>query len=329
MVRRQHDRDERARKQQEQPREQHRVDAARLPVTRRTAPVAPGLGRVDWRRRERHRDSRHLTVNLLLLEPDELDARGRATLDDSRARHLLGVLRVVPDQTVRIGVVDGGSGTGRVLAAAAGRVTLECTIDAAPRRPAVDLLLAVPRPKVLRRLWAQLAALGAGRIILTNAARVERNYFDTHLLEPAGYRPLLLEGLQQARDTQLPIVSVHRQFRILVEDHLDALTGPSLRVVADPSAGEPIAGVAAREHGQRILLAIGPEGGWNGFELELLGAHGFHAVGLGPRTLRSDTACVALLALAHEALRGRSLAIEGAVSGEGFQGSTPTGTDRT
>lgn len=269
-------------------------------------------------------------MNLLLLEPDELDAHGRATLSDGRARHLLTVLRVVPEQTVRVGVVDGGSGTGRVLTAESGRVTLECTLGTAPVRPAVDLLLAVPRPKVLGRLWAQFAALGVGRIILTNAARVERNYFDTHLLEPAGYRPLLLEGLQQARDTQLPIVSVHRQFRILVEDHLDALSGSALRLVADPAAQESIASVVARQQRQRLLLAIGPEGGWNGFELELLRAHGFHAVGLGARTLRSDTACIALLALAHEALRSGGLTIErAAVSGEGFQASTPTGTDRT
>lgn len=269
-------------------------------------------------------------MNLLLLEPDELDAHGRAILSDARAGHLLEVLRVVPDQTVRVGVVDGGTGTGRVLATASGRVTLECTIDTAPLRPTVDLLLAVPRPKVLRRLWAQLAALGVGRIILTNAARVERNYFDTHLLQTAGYRPLLLEGLQQARDTQVPAVSVHRQFRILVEDHLDALAGPSLRLVTDPSAAAPIAGVVTRRQPERVLLAIGPEGGWNGFELDLLGAHGFHAVGLGPRTLRSDTACIALLALAHEALRGRSPAVEpAAVSGEGFPASTPTGSDRT
>lgn len=269
-------------------------------------------------------------MNLLLLEPHELDDGGRTTLGDARARHLLHVLRVAPEQRVRVGVVDGSSGTGRVLAIDGPRVTLECTFDTAPVRPPVDLLLAVPRPKVLRRLWAQVAALGVGRIVLTNAARVERNYFDTHLLEPAGYRPLLLEGLQQARDTQLPIVAVRRQFRVLIEDELDGLAGPSLRLVADPSAGESIAGVVARQERPRVLLAIGPEGGWNGFELELLRAHRFHAVGLGPRTLRSDTACVALLALAHEALRGQPRAVDGAaVSAEGLQGSTPTDTDRT
>jgi len=48
---------------------------------------------------------------------------------------------------------------------------------------------------------------------------------------------------------------------------------------------------------------VGPEGGWTDFEMQLLTAHGFGVVGMGPRTLRSDTACVALLALLHEALR--------------------------
>jgi RsmE family RNA methyltransferase len=51
-------------------------------------------------------------------------------------------------------------------------------------------------------------------------------------------------------------------------------------------------------------MAIGPEGGWNAFELSLLAAHGFQLVSLGPRTLRVDTACTALLALTHSALSG-------------------------
>ena len=48
-----------------------------------------------------------------------------------------------------------------------------------------------------------------------------------------------------------------------------------------------------------MLLAIGPEGGWNAFELGLLAAHGFQPAGMGQRTLRTDTACIALLSIAH------------------------------
>ena len=153
----------------------------------------------------------------------------------------------------------------------------------------------------MRRLWAQLAALGVGRILLTNAERVERNYFDTHVLTPECYRPLLIEGLQQARDTWLPTVSIHRQLKVLVEDELDGLCGRGLRLVADPRTEQSARAMVSTHIDDRVLLAIGPEGGWNAFELALLEAHRFQFIGMGPRTLRTDTACIALLALVHEA----------------------------
>ncbi len=247
-------------------------------------------------------------MNLILLEERErLDgllgpAASCVTLTDARATHLLEVLHATPGQTVRVGVIDGPLGTGTVESASDGRVTMRCVFEGdTPPRPRVDLLLALPRPKVMRRLWAQLAALGVGQIILTNASRVERDYFDTHNVTEASYRPLLIEGLQQARDTRLPQVSIHRQFRILVEDHLDGLFPSGVRLVADPTGTASIAN-ALTGPDERVLLAIGPEGGWNDFELTLLEAHRFTRVGLGRRTLRVDTACVALLSRVHSSL---------------------------
>ena len=246
-------------------------------------------------------------VNLILFEPTEVGASGDVCVGGSRAAHLRRVLGVSAGQTVRVGVLDGPLGVGVVHAVDDTSVHLRCTFEAsAPPRPRVDLLLALPRPKVLRRLWAQLAALGVGRIILTNAERVERNYFDTHVLTPECYRPLLVEGLQQARDTHLPCVSIHKQFKVLVEDELDSLFVGALRILADPSGAQSAGAVAGGRRDDRVLLAVGPEGGWNDFELRLLEAKGFQAVGMGPRTLRTDTACVALLALVHEAITLRS-----------------------
>jgi RsmE family RNA methyltransferase len=242
-------------------------------------------------------------LNLILLSPDEVDPSGHATVSDARARHLIQVLRVSRDQHVRVGIIDGPPGTAAIVDHTGSRVTLACSFDRiVPDRPAVDLLLALPRPKVMGRLWAQLAAIGVGRIILTNAERVERNYFDTHVLDPEVYRPLLLEGLQQARDTRVPAVSIHRRFRVLVEDELSTLAGDLQRIVADPSGRQRMRDRVGTGGERRVLLAVGPEGGWNQFEIERLEAHGFAIVGMGPRTLRADTACIALLALAHEAL---------------------------
>ena len=76
----------------------------------------------------------------------------------------------------------------------------------------VDLLLAVPRPKVLRRMWAPLASMGVDRVYLTNAARVERYYFDSKALEPDAVEDELLRGLEQSGDVYMPGVCVARRF---------------------------------------------------------------------------------------------------------------------
>jgi RsmE family RNA methyltransferase len=242
-------------------------------------------------------------MNVIILAADEVARSGEVRLTGTRGRHLTRVLKVKPGQEVRIGFIDGPMGTGIVTAAGDDAVALQCTFrDTIPPRPRVDLLLALPRPKVMRRLWSQLAAMGVGQIMLTDAERVERDYFGTHVLAPDTYRPLLIEGLQQARDTRLPLVSIHRRFRPLVEDHLDGLFRDGVRVLADPGASRSIGTAIAGVANDRVLLAVGPEGGWNDFERRLLEQHGFQTVAMGPRTLRTDTACIALLALAHDAL---------------------------
>lgn len=247
-------------------------------------------------------------MNLILIESSELSDDGEAVLVGDRAAHLHRVLGVVPGDEVRVGLVEGPLGVATVIEHDGRSVRLRCRLgDERPETPDVDLLLALPRPKVLQRLWAQLAALGVGRIVLTNAFRVERHYFDTHVLEPATYRPLLIEGLQQARDTRVPAVSVHKRFRVLVEDELDTLCPDTERLVADPSAEQPVSVRVAAQSRRRVLVAVGPEGGWNEFERRLLESRGFRPVSMGPRTLRSDTACVALLALVHASCRAAAL----------------------
>ena len=150
----------------------------------------------------------------------------------------------------------------------------------------------------MKRLWAQLAALGVGRIILTNAEKVERYYFDSHVLEPDFYTARLIEGLQQAGDTLLPEVKIVRQLKPFLEEELDTVF-PTLgkKLLADPSGTQTVFQCLENKKPQRSCLAVGPEGGWTPYELELFAAHGFQVFNAGRRILRTDTACVALLSL--------------------------------
>lgn len=242
-------------------------------------------------------------MNLILLEPDEIRLDGMALLTGPRARHVREILKAPEGEEIRVGVLDGPTGTATVTEDG-DPLRLQCTLsDNVPPVPRVDLLLAMPRPKVMNRLWPVLASLGVGRIIISNAWKTERNYFDTHVLEPKHIREGLIEGLQQARDTRLPRVSVHRRFKKLVEDDLDAFGPYAARLVAHPQAErfpwKDLAGLPAEA---RILLAVGPEGGWTSFELELLVEHGFQKASWGPRALRTDTVCAVLLGVVHAAL---------------------------
>lgn len=238
-------------------------------------------------------------MNLILFDAAEVRGDGSVSVADERAAHMRTILRVAPDQQVRIGLIDGPFGIGTVSEVTDAGVTLRCVFESTTtERPRVDILLALPRPKAMRRLWAQLSAMGVGQVLLTNAEKVERDYFDTHLLRPDGYRPLLIEGLQQARDTRLPQVSIHKQFRKLIETDLNVLFPDGHRIVADPAGTSSMAD-ALRAHRGRVLIAIGPEGGWNAFEFSLLQSQGFIPLSMGARTLTTTTACIALLALAH------------------------------
>jgi RsmE family RNA methyltransferase len=246
-------------------------------------------------------------MNLLLIEPGALASDGSADLTGAAAGHLRNVLRVGAGSRVRIGAIDGPRGVALVLEVSPERVRVQCVFEASPpERPAVDLLLALPRPKVLRRLWAQLAALGVGRILLANAARVDRQYFDTHVLGADCYRPLLIEGLQQAQDTRVPIVSIHRRLKVLIEDELDSLCPHAARLVTEPGSNSPLSEASRAVTEPRVLVAVGPEGGWNAYELALFQSNGFTCCGMGPRTLRSDTATIAILAIIHDAFARRS-----------------------
>ena len=225
-------------------------------------------------------------MNLLLLSPDELCPDGTARLSGRRAMHAREVLRLAPGGSLRVGVLGGATGVAEVLRLDDHELVLHASLtESPPPRPGIDLLLALPRPKALRRILPSVASVGLDRIVLVNAARVEKSYFDSAVLAPEAVCELLILGLEQARDTRLPEVLVRKRFRPFVEDELDSLWPATDRFVAHP-AGQAVRSPRA----ERAVVAFGPEGGWVPFEIDLLRARGFAPFTLGPRPLRVEVA---------------------------------------
>ena len=99
----------------------------------------------------------------------------------------------------------------------------------------------------------------------------------------------------QAGTCELPVIETRRNFRRFIKEELDAIFPTKNRIVAHP--GNKDANSSSLDvKGDRLLLAVGPEGGWLEEEVALLEEHGFSRYSLGERILRTDTALIALLA---------------------------------
>ena len=235
-------------------------------------------------------------MNRILLEPHEI-VDGVATFGGARAAHVRDVLHGEVGQVLKTGTLGGMIGQGEILEVAGDAVRVRVRHDAEPLAPWIDLLLAPPRPRVLKRLLPPLATMGVGRIVLVGAQKVEKDFWGATLLKEENWRPLFVDGLMQGCvATQVPDLLTRRNFRKFVADELDALFPTTRRLVAHP--GKEVEKPRSRKEPEtgRLLLAIGPEGGWTDDEVALLEAHGFARRSLGPRILRTDTAAIALLA---------------------------------
>lgn len=232
-------------------------------------------------------------MNLILLEPSDFIGPHQVRLTDRRWQHIQQVHQAKLGESLRVGLINGLMGLGTVTALDTTGVTLQIALsEPPPTALPLTLVLALPRPKMLKRTLQTIASMGVKRLILVNSYRVEKSFWQSPFVQAAAIREELLLGLEQARDTVLPEVILEKRFKPFVEDRLPALTADSLALVAHPGAYP----ACPRQLEQQVTLAIGPEGGWIPYEVELLTQAGFSPVQLGERILRVETAVPVLLA---------------------------------
>jgi RsmE family RNA methyltransferase len=231
-------------------------------------------------------------MNLLLLEQADFIAADRVVLADRRFTHMQEIHRVAVGDNLRVGQINGLMGQASVVRLEGHEAELQVSFDQQPpAKLPLTLILAVPRPKMLRRLFQTIATLGVPRLILLNSYKVEKSFWQTPFLTPEAIRENLILGLEQARDTVLPEIIIEKRFKPFVEDRLPAIAADTLGLVGHPGDYPP----CPRAVQQPVTLAIGPEGGWIPYEVDLLAKAGLQPVQLGARILRVETAVTALL----------------------------------
>ena len=232
-------------------------------------------------------------MNLLLLEEADFIAADRVVLRDRRLTHMQEVHRAEVGDSLRVGRVNGLLGTAELLRLEPREAELRVLLNSQPpAKLPLTLLLALPRPKMLRRVFQTVATMGVPKVILLNSYRVEKSFWQTPFLEPHAIREQLILGLEQARDSVLPEIVIEKRFKPFVEDRLPQLVLNTLGLVGHPGDYPD----CPRAVTEPVTLAIGPEGGWIPYEVDLLGKSGLQPVQLGDRILRVETAVTALLA---------------------------------
>lgn len=231
-------------------------------------------------------------MNLLILEKEDFTSSTEVHIRDRRHRHMLEVQKLKVGDSIRAGELNGRIGSARVDQIDSESVSLSVDLQKEPPNPLpATLLLALPRPKMLKRTFQTLAAMGVKEIYLVNAYRVDKSYWSTPVLSDASIREHLILGLEQAGDTRLPNVHIRKRFKPFVEDELPSLIKGKRSLIAHPYN----ASLCPEPSNEETLIAIGPEGGFIPYEVDLMEQQGLQAIHLGERILRVETAVPVLL----------------------------------
>ncbi len=231
-------------------------------------------------------------MNLVLFEPAEI---GRPLpRADRRARHVLDVLRRKVGDTFDAGVINGPRGKATLVALDALTLTLSFAAENSPlTAEPITLIVGLPRPQTARDILRDATTLGVSAIHFVRTDKGDANYAQSSLWSAGEWRRHVVAGAEQAFTTRVPdVIHGHSLAEAIV-----TLPPSATRLALDNYESPTSLGQLSSLAGHAIALAIGGERGWSAAERDLLRAQNFTLVHLGPRVLRTETACTAALAI--------------------------------
>ena len=231
-------------------------------------------------------------MNLVLLFETDYIEPGKVRLTGRRHRHIVDIHRAAVGKKLCVGICNGKIGEGTITQLDDEQAIMDVSCDRLPPSPLpIVLILALPRPNVLRRTLLTAASMGVKSIVLLNFSRVEKSLWNSSALREDAIHEQLVLGLEQGKDTALPQVLLRERFKPFVEDELPGMTWGARLLVAHPESAERCPGDVK----EKVVLIVGPEGGFVPYELEKMSGLGFQSIHLGERILRVDAAVPALL----------------------------------
>ena len=243
-------------------------------------------------------------MNSLIILPDEVRDEVVATLVGARARYAVDTHGVQEGQSLKVGVMDGARGEGRVLSVSPEKVTIELNLTASALEPLpVSLIVGVSRPQTVKKVIQSAVMFGVSSLHFVKSEKGEKSYLQSRSLDQDQIEEESLKAMEQVWDSRRPEIVVHRALSFFMRERLPSVEaatgrrgkGEVLKLIAHPGGATLTCADVPRVLDTRTIIAIGPERGWSDHEVRLFEEVGFTTIGLGERVVRVELALVFLL----------------------------------
>lgn len=229
-----------------------------------------------------------------LYQPAPLRCGEICRLDERAVNHLVRVLRLRPGAPVVLFNGEGGEYAGTLVEATRQGATVAVeTFRAASRESSLAITLAqgVSRGERMDYTLQKAVELGVARIVPLLTERCTVRLSGARLEKRLRHwRGVIIHACEQSGRDRIPPVAPASSLAAWLENQ-----PPAGGILLDPEAPRSLAALDAPD--APPSLVIGPEGGLSPAEKRQLERHGFTPVSLGPRTLRTETAGMAALAV--------------------------------
>lgn len=242
-------------------------------------------------------------MNRLIVLQDELIAENKACLSGARLERVLENHDLKPGLTIAAALLGGKRGRATVAQLSKEKLTLELNLSETPLpRTRIEIIVAVPRPQTVKKVLQTAAAAGLEKVHFIRSEKIVKSYLQSKTLEEQNIQLEVIKGLEQSGDSLAPEVKIHRFFKPFIREYLPSRLAEnslqnSLRLIADTRAEDQLGTEAVQGCSltSTAFVAIGPERGWNPYEVEQFLKLGFHSFNLGERVFRVETALAYLL----------------------------------
>ncbi len=231
-------------------------------------------------------------MNLIILYKNDFITENIVRLTGRRAAHILLVHKAEIGKSLAVGLLNSNMGKGTITNIS--KNSLEMNVVLSEKSPVslpLTLIIALPRPKTFKKAIHAAVSMGVKKIYVIESWKVDKSYWQSPVLNKDKLEQQIILALEQGKDTILPEIIFKRKFKPFVEDEIPGIIKDSCPILAHPTASQNCPYNLKKE----ITLAIGPEGGFTEYEINLLMKQGFNTVSIGERVLRVEFAIPAII----------------------------------